>query len=119
MSSTIKTFRMKLNQEYFDQLLNGGKKSEAKLNKSQHRLIRPHDIVVFHDEAGNEITTEVKAVKRYENVESMLDEKSRHILPHVENRDEAIKICKTQCGTHDNEELEKKCGYVAFDVKLI
>jgi ASC-1-like (ASCH) protein len=76
---------MKLQERYFNYILNGTKKIELRLNDEKRSLIKLNDIIKFKNEVTNE-TFEVKVVGliRYNSFNDLFDDFDIEVLADKE-----------------------------------
>ena len=96
---------MKLQERYFNYILNGTKKIELRLNDEKRSLIKLNDVIKFKNEVTNE-TFEVKVVGllRYNSFNDLFDDFDIEVLADKEMTKKELLDVLEQFYTKDKQE---------------
>jgi ASC-1-like (ASCH) protein len=106
---------MKLQDRYFNYILNGTKKIELRLNDEKRSLIKLNDVIKFKNEVTNE-TFEVKVVGllRYNSFNDLFDDFDIEVLADKEMTKKELLDVLEQFYTKEKQE---KYGVLGIKIK--
>lgn len=106
---------MKLQDRYFNYILNGTKKIELRLNDEKRSLIKLNDVIKFKNEVTNE-TFEVKVVGllRYNSFNDLFDDFDIEVLADKEMTKKELLDVLEQFYT---KEKQKKYGVLGIKIQ--
>lgn len=109
-------FNVNLKQCYFEQIKNGEKTIEGRLNKDKFAKFKIGDIITFKDESDNQFDAKITNINIFNSFQSYLEKMTiEKCLPNVKTIEEGIEIYRQFYSIED----EQKYGIMAFTIEVI
>ena len=109
-------YKMRLRAKYFDNILNGTKRIEIRLNDEKRRLIKIGDTITFYKmpEEKESITVKVVDLLHYKSFKDLLNDYDISIVADEnDTKDNLLKIL----GEFYSKEEENKYGVLGIKIK--
>lgn len=109
-------YKMRLRAKYFDNILNGTKRIEIRLNDEKRRLIKIGDTITFYKmpEEKESITVKVVDLLHYKSFKDLLNDYDISIV--ADENDTKDNLLKT-LGKFYSKEEENKYGVLGIKIK--
>lgn len=100
---------------FFEQIKDGRKISEARLNKCCDTIYNEGDIIKFYNNDNGEVLTRVLGINVYKNFDEMLRYEMKNVLPEINSIEDGLKVYRS---IYTNRAEEERLGVIVIHFEL-